>query len=443
MNQIANFITAFRILGVGFIFWMTPYTTNFTQIIVILLYTVVCLTDFFDGWIARRLKIESELGKILDPLADKILVLLFLPLLEMQVITSFPVFIILAREFAVMGLRIYSVQAGGDSIPAQFTGKLKTAITFPVCGILFGRAAVETTNIPLFFQPIQLLIDWVLMWPSSVILLLIYSVVALSIWSFVDYFDHFFWGIYLKRFNNNEEKARQTLRSLIPNAFSILNMTLGVVGVFFAVKGEFRFSALLLVMCVVLDAIDGSIARRLNASTVFGSRLDTIADFISFGILPSTVIFVHLTPVIGIGATGLAAGYGFAVVFRLVRFSKSGHSDYFEGIPSPFSASIVMFSTISIWFNSVPLLVGIIFFMSGLMMSKLPYPHRHMASKRRFLRFVQFPAFIFTLLSIAMLIRGKSGDNFYVYDILVAIFCLYILTPIIYWKDAKRNAHEN
>ena len=81
--------------------------------------------------------------------------------------------------------------------------------------------------------------------------------------------------------------------------------------------------------------------------------------------------------------------------------------------------------------------------MSLLMVSKLPYPHRHMAAKRRFLRFVQFPAFIFTLLSIAMLIRGQSDVNFYVYDILVMIFCLYILSPIIYWKDANRqkNGH--
>ena len=75
------------------------------------------------------------------------------------------------------------------------------------------------------------------------------------------------------------------------------------------------------------------------------------------------------------------------------------------------------------------------------MISRFPYPHRHMAAKRRFLRFVQFPAFIFTLLSIAMLIRGKSGQNFYVYDILVMIFGLYIFTPLIYWKDARKNGH--
>ena len=218
---------------------------------------------------------------------------------------------------------------------------------------------------------------------------------------------------------------------------------LGVFGIFFAFQSQFRFSALLLVICVVLDAIDGSIARRLNATTVFGSRLDTIADFISFGILPSTVIFVYLNTISTWLALCLAFIYGAATIFRLIRFSSKGHSDYFDGIPSPFAASIVMFSNISVLFHSVPIFISIVVFMSLLMVSKLPYPHRHMAAKRRFLRFVQFPAFIFTLLSIAMLIRGQSDVNFYVYDILVMIFCLYILSPIIYWKDANRlkNGH--
>lgn len=436
MSQLANIITGLRIVGVGIIFWMTPYLTNFTQILVILFYTVICLTDFLDGWIARRLKIETEIGKILDPLADKILVLLFLPLLEMQVITSFPVFIILAREFAMMGLRVYSVQAGGDSIPAQFTGKLKTALTFPVCGILFGRVAVEKVDIPLIFEPVQFLIDWVMVWPSSVILLLVYSVVALTIWSFIDYFDHYIWGIYLKRFNNDEDRARQMLRSLIPNFFSVFNLMLGCLAIFFTINAQFRFSALILVMCVVLDAIDGSIARKLNASTPFGARLDTLADFVSFGVLPSTLIFVYLKDFWLIGAVLLAGIYGIATAYRLIRFNKKGHSDYFQGIPSPFAASIVMFSKISVLFSPISLFVSIVVFMAFLMISKFPYPHRHMAAKRRFLRFVQFPAFIFTLLSIAMLIRGQSGENFFVYDILVMVFGLYILTPIIYWKDA-------
>ena len=277
-----------------------------------------------------------------------------------------------------------------------------------------------------------------MVWPSSVILLLVYSVVALTIWSFIDYFDHYIWGIYLKRFNNDEDRARQMLRSLIPNFFSVFNLMLGCLAIFFTINAQFRFSALILVMCVVLDAIDGSIARKLNASTPFGARLDTLADFVSFGVLPSMLIFVYLKDFSVTGAVLLAAIYGVATAYRLVRFNKKGHSNYFQGIPSPFAASIVMFSKISVLFSPINIFVSIVIFMAFLMISNFPYPHRHMAAKRRFLRFVQFPAFIFTLLSIAMLIRGQSGENFFVYDILVMVFGLYILTPIIYWKDAKQ-----
>ncbi len=436
MNQIANLITILRILGVGFIFWLTPYTSNFMLITVVIIYIIVAVTDFLDGWIARRLKIVSEVGQVLDPLADKIMVLLFLPLLEMQVITSFPVFIILAREFTMMGLRIFSVQKGTGSIPAQFAGKLKTAVTLPVCGILFGRVAVEQVPLPYIYEPIEWLRLWVLSWPNGVMLGLVYSVVAITVWSLVDYFDHFVWDLYLKRWNNDEFRARQALRALVPNFFSILNLGLGCLAIYFTVQYNFSQAALLLVVCVVLDAIDGSIARRLNAQTTFGSYLDSLADFVSFGILPSVVIYFYLGQFTsGVFAFSMAALYGFSVAYRLVRFMSVGHSRFFQGIPSPFSASIVIFSVISVLFSPHPIFLGVIFLMILLMVSKLPYPHRQEFSKRRFLRFVQFPAFVFTLLSIAMLVRGQSGFNFFVYDILIMIFCLYIITPLVYGND--------
>ena len=74
-----------------------------------------------------------------------------------------------------------------------------------------------------------------------------------------------------------------------------------------------------------------------------------------------------------------------------------------------------------------------------LMVSRLKYPHRQVASKKRFLKFVKFPAFVFTVLSIAMLVRGKSGFNFFVYDILIMIFCLYILSPIFYRNEFRSD----
>ena len=189
-----------------------------------MVYTVICLTDFLDGWLARRLKIVSEVGKVLDPLADKILVLLFLPLLEMQVITSFPVFIILAREFAMMGLRIFSVQSGGGSIPAQFSGKLKTALALPVCGILFARVPVNVVELPYVLQPLEVLRVWILSWPSGVVLVLVYSLLRLQFGRLLIILIIFLWGLYLKRWDNDEFKARQALRSIVPNLFSVLNL---------------------------------------------------------------------------------------------------------------------------------------------------------------------------------------------------------------------------
>ena len=65
-NHWANYITAARILGVGLIFWLTPFTSRRVQIITIIIYTIVSLTDLLDGWVARKLKTESDFGKILD-----------------------------------------------------------------------------------------------------------------------------------------------------------------------------------------------------------------------------------------------------------------------------------------------------------------------------------------------------------------------------------------
>ena len=126
--NIANLITFSRIFGVAYLFWLMPFASEKTQLVVIALFTLIALTDFLDGWLARRLKSVSELGKVLDPLADKILLLILLPLVSMGVIKPFPVFLIFAREFAVMGLRVLSAKHKFN-VAASLSGKIKTGIT--------------------------------------------------------------------------------------------------------------------------------------------------------------------------------------------------------------------------------------------------------------------------------------------------------------------------
>ena len=127
-RDLPNVLTCSRIIGVACLFWFIPFQNERVQLWTIFIYIVISFTDQLDGWLARKFNMVSDLGKILDPLADKILILLFLPLLSMNVITSFPVFIILAREFSMMGLRVIAAKQN-LIIPASPAGKLKTVFT--------------------------------------------------------------------------------------------------------------------------------------------------------------------------------------------------------------------------------------------------------------------------------------------------------------------------
>lgn len=115
-------------------------------------FIVAAITDFFDGYIARKYNLVTSFGKIMDPLADKILVFgALLCFIEMGFIPSWTVAIILAREFFVTGMRVVAVDKG-KVIAASWWGKVKTNVqifaviigflTFTTSYILIGQIAV-------------------------------------------------------------------------------------------------------------------------------------------------------------------------------------------------------------------------------------------------------------------------------------------------------------
>lgn len=96
------------------------------MLIAVVIFVSVAFSDYIDGYLARKLKQETVLGKFLDPLADKILVLsALLCLVELRIISSVPVIIILIRDFAVIALRLAGVSSG-KIIAADWLGKYKT-----------------------------------------------------------------------------------------------------------------------------------------------------------------------------------------------------------------------------------------------------------------------------------------------------------------------------
>ena len=111
------------------------------------LFIVVALTDWLDGWLARRMNQTSSFGAFLDPVADKFLVCAaLLILLQLDRVNAFVAFIIIGREIAISALREWMAQIGASrSVAVHMLGKLKTmsqmvAIPFLLYdGVIFGR----------------------------------------------------------------------------------------------------------------------------------------------------------------------------------------------------------------------------------------------------------------------------------------------------------------
>lgn len=443
-KNLANIITFARILGVALIFWFTPFNEALVSLYVISIYILISATDFLDGWIARKLKIVSDFGKVLDPLADKLLILVFLPLLSMQVIASFPVFIILAREFSIMAIRVLSAKQG-IIIPAKFSGKLKTALTFPLCGILFGRVTVnESHNIPLFLKPLDILRQWVYSCPQIIIDVLIWATVFVTIWSFIDYLKDFFLEQSLKKAKGNKEEARKKMLAIIPAVITLLNFSCGIFAIFFAIFHTLEIAVACILIGMFLDAIDGKIARKLNVMSQLGETLDTKADLISFGLAPAFIIFKLFYSFEGNLNVALSIILGVlffaSVYYRLKRFTDSGHSHIFDGFPSPIGAAVVVLSCVSFMIlQSYFLLLFIILFTMYLMVSKIPYFHVGYAGRHTYLKYFVAPSLTVFFLVIFMLLGVPFLNNFYLVEILLVFTLIYLTSPLFLLKHKQKS----
>ena len=133
--NIANKLTVLRIVMVPFFMFFLRFNqyNKYFKLYALLIFVLASITDFLDGFLARKNNITTNLGKFLDPLADKILTTAaFLCFLYLNLVDIFVVFIILAREFLVIFIRLVASK-NGRVIAANFWGKLKTIFQIAAC----------------------------------------------------------------------------------------------------------------------------------------------------------------------------------------------------------------------------------------------------------------------------------------------------------------------
>lgn len=126
--NIPNKLSMLRILLVPIIIYLLFINSLTSSVVALIIFILAALTDKYDGYYARKYNSITTLGKILDPLADKLLIIgVFTAFVQIGVLSTWPLLIIVARELAVTGLRVVAADQG-SVIPANIWGKTKTTI---------------------------------------------------------------------------------------------------------------------------------------------------------------------------------------------------------------------------------------------------------------------------------------------------------------------------
>jgi CDP-diacylglycerol--serine O-phosphatidyltransferase len=222
----------------------------------------------------------------------------------------------------------------------------------------------------------------------------------------------------------------------IPNVITAANLFTGAVGVFFASQFEFEWAAFCIVLAAIFDFLDGMLARLLKVHSEIGKQLDSLADMVTFGFLPSYILFQLLQ----MNDAGILSFTAFLIAvfsaFRLAKFNiDTRQSKEFIGLPTPANALFVGFliflkevENLGFLFQTLPLiLIAVIF--SLLLVAELPM----IALKFKNLKFRDNIFRYLTIFSAVLL------TSIFQFSAIPFVILLYILLSMIKFMLFKRN----
>lgn len=219
----------------------------------------------------------------------------------------------------------------------------------------------------------------------------------------------------------NEPKRRRfraiPVRTLVPNLITLLALCAGLTAIRLAVEGRLELALAAIVFAAALDGIDGRIARMIKGTSRFGAELDSLADFVNFGVAPGLILYFWGLQ--ELGAIGWIAALVFAICagLRLARFNVSiddpnrpaWAANFFTGMPAPMGAITVLlpiyihFVGVPRFFFVAPLTLIYTLFIALMMISTIPV-FSGKKSGSRVPREMVLPMFMLVVLFVALLI---------------------------------------
>lgn len=242
----------------------------------------------------------------------------------------------------------------------------------------------------------------------------------------------------------NEVKKELKTRSrgiyLLPNLFTVAALFAGFYSIVSAIKGLFDTAAIAIFVAILLDGLDGRVARLTQTQTEFGAQMDSMSDMVCFGVTPALVLYEWCLS--GLGKFGWLAAFIYTVctALRLARFNTLDDDTdkrYFRGLATPASAGLV---ASIIWtctqFHIDPhgfcIVVAIIAICLGLLkVSTIPYrSFKDFDARNK----IPFLAVVVIVLVFAFIALDPP-------DVFLAFFVLYVLSgPVgVLWRYIRRN----
>ena len=225
---------------------------------------------------------------------------------------------------------------------------------------------------------------------------------------------------------------------LLPNAFTTAALFCGFYAIVMAMNGRFEYSAVAIFAAMILDGIDGRVARLTNTQSEFGAQYDSLSDMVSFGAAPSLVIYEWSLR--GLGKMGWLAAFVYCsgAALRLARFNTNiavVDKRFFQGLPSPAAAALVaglIWSMDDLGITGVSVTWpawGITVFAGLTMVSNVPFYSFKDVNFRKVVPFIM----VFLLVLIVVLISS------YPPGVLFGLFVLYGLSgyAAYFWRLAK------
>jgi len=186
--NLPNGITLARIASIPVFLVFTWYESRLNSMLAALIFTIAGATDFLDGWVARRRGLVTVIGKFMDPLADKLVVVSALVMLvHLGRVAAWVVIVIMAREFIITGLRAVA-SSEGIVIAASQEGKYKTSLQIAAISFLLVH----------YRYAVDFLVGTVTVDANAAGTMLLYLSLGFSLWSAVRYLVDFIRAVYRK-----------------------------------------------------------------------------------------------------------------------------------------------------------------------------------------------------------------------------------------------------